>query len=276
MSVKTAKNIKNRIKSIKNTRRITNAMKLVATSKSKKAMDDICGSREYYDEIIKTVLDAANEKEAKSLPYFTENYNSNKTCTIVIAGDRGLAGGYNINIFKEANKFHEADIISIGKKSCERFTESKIKYAKTESITQDNINELAEWILKSFIDGKYRNIYIIHTEFITMLSQVPKITRILPVDYTDKKEDIKRSATIYEPSLEEVLKNLIFQYIVATIYSMIKEAFLCETASRRVAMEAATKSADEMLDSLYMDYNRARQSAVTQELSEIVSGAGIL
>lgn len=277
MSAESTKQIKNRIKSIKGTMQITHAMQLVAASSMKKMTDRIEKSKPYFDTLIQ-VLDEISEDNLDFSSVFTQN-REGKACHIVIAGDRGLAGGYNNNLFKSLNIGGGDMILPIGKKAVEYFSGREIfslDFQKAADVDIKSCRELAVALSDAYRIGEFTSLYISYTRFKNMIEQEPETIKLLPLKRGDAKaRSTKKGLTIYEPGAEEVFNRIVPYYLSGVIYGAVTESVTSETAARRNSMEAATDNAKEMLDRLTLDYNRARQSAVTQELTEIISGTEI-
>lgn len=260
------KSLKTRINSINNTAHLTHAMELVASSKIKRATMALNNANEYLDaiEYVSNIL--LSYPECKTSEYMKEN-DSKKDCIIAIAGDRGLAGGYNINIYKLLSEYTESDIIPIGKKICERQNQ---KITLCETFTSENAHDLISKLCKEYKEGKYRRIGIISTKYINLMKQTPNINWLLPL----KSTKVKSSGTIlFEPNAESVFNYIVPELLTAKLVSSIKESFLSEVVSRRMAMNNASNNADKMINELKLQYNQARQSSITQELTEIIGGS---
>ena len=276
------KEIKTRIKSVESTRQITKAMELVSSSKFRKAKERAESTKPYFNTLYSTVQDiASNTSNSKNV--FMKNRDVKNVCYIVIAGDRGLAGGYNSNILKAViahNTLGAGKVIPIGKKANESF--SKRGYEVIDSIetvenaTYEDANRVAQAAMDAYKKGEVDEVNLVYTQFISALSQEPTIVKLLPVTIEPKQgEDVKKakSAVQYLPSADTVLGYVLPKYVSGSIYGAIAESFASEQAARRTAMESATDNANEMIAKLELSYNRARQAAVTQEISEIVGGA---
>ncbi len=267
------KEIKNRIKSVENTRQITKAMQLVATSKMKKAREQIEKSRPFFETLSEALAAIASSNKDFSSP-FTHKNKSERACHIVIAGDRGLAGGYNNNLFKSL-KYNSGDIIfPIGKKAVDYFSKKDVTffttaYAIAADVTISDCNSIAQSLCEAFLKEEFSSVDIYYTGFINALTQTPFSKEILPVVSSQKSEN--QSLIIYEPSPEEVFKRIVPHYLSGVIYGALCESLASELSARRSAMEAATDNAGEIIDELSLKYNRARQAAITQELTEIVA-----
>lgn len=271
------KTIKNRIKSIKSTMQITKAMELVAASKMKKADERIERSRPYFNILRETLEDIA--KDNKDFTSVFTRERAGKTCHIVIAGDRGLAGGYNHNLFKSLN-VHEDDIIfPIGKKVTEYFGGRGLyttKYEKAEDIKIPDCHEMGKMLAEAYKKGVFTRLTISYTSFVNALRQEPETVCMLPLRVEHTKEgrrNINYSLIIYEPDAETAFEEIIPFYLSGMIYGAVSESIASELSARRNAMEAASDNASDMIDRLNLEYNRARQSSITRELTEIISGA---
>lgn len=275
--------IKRRIKSVESTKKITKAMELVATSKLRKTRNQLEQSKPYYSEVAKTVAELlANCKGNNDSAYLKENKDVTKEAYIVIASSLGLCGGYNANVFKEIKDVIKADdyVYSIGskassylKKNHQGITDTKFEDLNTTFNFKD-VTRLVTELTNMYCNQEISKIKIVYTEFINNLTFKPRIVTLLPID-ADSFEDIQLSKkeTLFEPGPEEVLNSLIPMYLQAVIYGYIIESVTSENASRRTSMENATDNADELTEQLLLKYNQARQTAITNEISEIVAGA---
>lgn len=275
--------IKRRIKSVESTKKITKAMELVATSKLRKTRNQLERSKPYYSEVAKTVAELlANCKGNNDSAYLKENKDVTKEAYIVIASSLGLCGGYNANVFKEIKDVIKAEdyVYSIGskassylKKNHQGITDTKFEDLNTTFNFKD-VTRLVTELTNMYCNQEISKIKIVYTEFINNLTFKPRIVTLLPID-ADSFEDIELSKkeTLFEPGPEEVLNSLIPMYLQAVIYGYIIESVTSENASRRTSMENATDNADELTEQLLLKYNQARQTAITNEISEIVAGA---
>lgn len=276
------KDIKLRIKSVESTMQITKAMELVASSKLRKAKERVERCRPYFNILHKTLTDIAQNNTEVTSP-FVQSRTVKKVCYIIIAGDRGLAGGYNNNVFKTvvAHKGDkEACYLPIGKKAveyCERrgYEILSKDYMIAEDVGINDCYEIARLLGKAFLAGQFDVLYIGYTKFVSMLSQEPQIMKVLPLSLEKKegKASSSRMLTIYEPSSEAVFDTIVPEYISGMVYGALSESWASELGARRSAMDAASKNAGDMIDNLSLKYNRARQGAITQEITEIVAGA---
>ncbi len=270
------KAIKNRLKSVENTRQITKAMQLVATSKMRKARERIEKSRPFFDTLSNALSDIAGSKRDFSSP-FTSPKKEGKACHIVIAGDRGLAGGYNNNLFKSLN-YKDGDIIfPIGKKAVEHFAKKDVSFFTTSyqvaaDVKISDCNSIGQALADAFLRGEFTSLDIYYTGFVNVLSQVPSFKEILPISQIGES-DKKKELIEYDPSPESVFEKIIPHYISGIIYGGVSESIASELSARRTAMENATENASEIIENLNLKYNRVRQAAITQEITEIVAGS---
>ena len=271
--------IKARIKSVNGTMQITKAMELVATSKLRYLKERAEGVKPY----MKVLFDSI-EKISSALPSGESVYTSEregKTLFIVIAGDRGLAGGYNSNILKLASAL-DADgngmYIPVGKKAADSLMrkERNIYSLELSSVADAGVGEcmnLARKITEGYLLGEFTKIKLIYTRFASMLTQIPTEYDVLPLVAAASSNE---GEPIYEGEIEDMIERIVPQYIGGAIYAAICEASASECAARRTAMNSANKNAEEMINSLTLSFNRARQAVITQEITEIVSGAEAL
>ena len=278
------KEIKNRNRSMVSTRQITKDMEMVASSKLRRAQAQISASRPYFRILSATIQDILENNRDFSSPFLKER-PVNKSLYIVIAGDRGLAGGYNSNILKmvEAQlKDKNAAVLPIGKKAVEFFRSRKIPaftevYSEAASVGIGDCFSIAKNLSKAFLNGEFDEVHIAYTNFVSVLSQVPADKKLLPLQPEQTKADAEGTTrhmdTIYEPGTEEVFASVVPEYLGGILYGALCESRAAEQAARRTAMDAATSNADDMIADLSLKFNRARQAAITQEITEIVAGS---
>ena len=277
------KDIKRRIKSVQSTMQITKAMELVASSKMRHAKERALGARPYFNALYQTITRLAGATRGSESVY-TRPREVKNSLYIVIAGDRGLAGGYNSNMFKTveaAMEDRDCVVLPIGKKAVEHFRRKGIpciteKYAEIEDVSVANCFEMANMLCEEFKEKGFGHIELCYTRFVSMLSQQPDVISMLPLSElarTEEKKEPVRNLILYEPSAEEVFDAIVPEYLAGLIYGGVCEAQASELAARRMAMEAATGNAEEMIENLNLFYNRARQASITQEITEIVGGA---
>ncbi|MCD8395782.1 MAG: ATP synthase F1 subunit gamma [Lachnospiraceae bacterium] len=298
------KAVKLRIKSVQSTMQITKAMELVASSKLRRAKERSDQCRPYFRELHQTLADIAEGNTDFSSVYAKPSSNE-RCCYVVIAGDRGLAGGYNSNLFKtlEAAAGDNRDyvVLPIGKKAVEYFQRRKVEILTEDFATVANISvadcfEIARLLCREYREGRFGHIELCYTEFVSMLSQRPEVYPMLPLtDLESTPNDVSGAAApdgmgqnagsggeqkrvvrdliLYEPDSSEVFDAIVPEYLGGFIYGGVCDAVASELAARRNAMEAATSNAEEMIEKLNLSYNRARQSSITTEITEIVAGA---
>lgn len=273
------KAIKRRIRSVGSTRQITKAMELVASSKLRKAKTRAEQARPYFNELYKTMCEIASANTDFSTICTVKREVKHKLF-IVVAGDRGLAGGYNSNVLKAAAAAHKDDaelpkIIAIGKKAGEYFAkrdyEVVASYANiAEDIKPNTAQDIADIAIKMFADGEVDEVHVFYTMFVSSMSQQPESMRVLPMD-TVQLEDY--GTMEYDPSPEAVFNRIVPRFTASLIQCAVVESYASEQGARRTAMENATDNADAMTESLSLLYNRARQASITTEIIDIVSGA---
>lgn len=262
------KKLRSRIKSVDSTLHLTKAMGLVAASKLRRAMEAMQVSCEYAQTAGRLVSTLAASSECAKSPYMKQN-DSGRTCIIVIAGDRGLAGGYNANAFRMADKYPEAERIAIGKRACERYGG---EYS-AEHFSLEQASALAGELCRRFAEGELDSAGIISTRYVSMMSQECGISRILPLVRAEEKSDT--TGIIFEPDELSVLNKAIPMYVAGMIAAAVRESLVSELSARRYAMDSAGKNAKQMIEELQLACNRVRQSTVTQEITEIIAGSGM-
>lgn len=287
MAAENIKAIKRRMKSVETTKQITKAMQLVAASKLTKAKDKAENVRPYFDLLYDTMCEIQAESKNFLSPYKTGGKKGN-VLIIVIAGDRGLAGGFNSTIIKAAreradeilNDGGSAEILAVGKKAVEHFRNRNYQifgeYSYIgESMKIGTASRISDKIIDSYLKGEFEKVELFYTDFESALTQVVRKKSVLPVeiDENDLKSKKLSSVPIYEPSPEAVFDSIVPRYLTGIIFGAVVDSFAAETAARRNAMENAADNADEILNNLSLEFNRARQASITQELTEIVSGS---
>jgi F-type H+-transporting ATPase subunit gamma len=224
-------------------------------------------SKEYKKAVDEIVALLTACPECKKSPYM-RNTGGERTKFIVIAGDRGLAGGYNANVFRTAKEFEGAEFITVGKRACDRFGNEA---NSSEYYSYADAYALAAKLCEEFCAGEYDKLGIISTKYVSMLSQEATVSYVLPLSPEQGKTEI---SVVFEPEELLILNSAVPEYVAGTILAAVRESFACEVMARRTAMDSAGKNAQEMLDTLRLQYNRARQGAITQEITEIVAGSG--
>ena len=275
------KDIKNRIRSMESTKQITKAMEMVAASKLRQAQNRVVASRPYFEILYQTITDIARFNRDFSSPYLRKK-TGNRALLIVIAGDRGLAGGYNSTVLKlclQKMEGKDAEVLPIGKKAMDYFRSHGIKvrtdaYAEAAELKVSDCFTIARDVCKAFAAGEYDEVQIVYTNFVSVLSQVPASLKALPLeDLPSDGAQGARMDTVYEPNAEEVFAAIVPEYLGGILYGALCESRCAEQAASRTAMDSATQNAEEMIADLNLKYNRARQAAITQEITEIVAGA---
>ena len=280
--------IKRRKESIQSTGQITKAMKLVSTVKLQKAKTRAENSLPYFNYMYQTVSSMLKKSATLSHPYLNAG-SSPKKAIIVITSNRGLAGGYNSNVIKLVTGSgiakEDAVIYSVGRKGRDALARRGYKIAAdysevmNEPMFKDAV-DIGREVLEAFASGEIGEIYIAYTVFKNTVVHIPTFLKLLPVEFDeqDKKEDAGSDLVLmnYEPAAEEALNLIIPKYINSLIYGALVQALASENGARMQAMDAATSNADEMISNLSLLYNRARQSSITQELTEIIAGANAI
>ena len=276
------KDIKSRIKSMESTKQITKAMEMVAASKLRGAQERAIASRPYFEVLYQTMIDIADANTDLSSPFVREP-RGEKTCFVVIAGDRGLAGGYNNNVLKLAMSLMEgkdAVVLPVGKKATEYFRAHQVPILNTLYPVAENVNAgecftMANSLCREYLAGVFDQVVLCYTNFASVLTQTASSLPMLPLSVlgSGTKPEGKRGLTLYEPDSVSVFNAIVPEYLGGIIYGGLRESLCSEQAARRTAMDSATKNAEEMIDGLSLQYNRARQGAITQEITEIVAGA---
>ena len=279
--------IKRRIKSVKGTQQTTKAMNLVSAAKLGKAKQSLFGIRPFYEETKRIMVNIMQNADTKKHP-FTAKREIKNTLVIIINGDRGLCGGYNSNIIKEVTRLTEGknlNYITIGKKSTEYYTQREAAIVKSfTGISEKPIYEDAARIgniaLNLYEKGEVDEVLLAYTQFESTISHIPTVVQMLPLNPEEfVKENTEKKAQVvmvYEPSEDVVLSYVIPKYVNTIILGALKESAACEQGARMTSMDSATKSASEAIDKMTILYNRARQAAITQEITEIVGGANAL
>ena len=274
------KEIKNRIRSMESTKQITKAMEMVAASKLRRAQAQVAASRPYF-EILRNTIDGIVENNRDfSSPYLTAR-PVKKVAYIVIAGDRGLAGGYNSNILKLVQSRiagQTAVMLPIGKKAVDYFRSHKVEmlsesYAVAADVSIGDCFSAAKQLSKLFLSGEIDEVYVAYTNFVSVLSQTPAIMQLLPLVREEQEQTGVSRDFLYEPDASEVFEAIVPEYLGGIIYGALCESRASEQAARRTAMDSATSNAEEMIADLSLKFNRARQAAITQEITEIVAGS---
>ena len=280
------KEIRTKIKSIQNTQKITKAMEMVAASKMRRAQERMSQARPYAEKMRSVVAHLAQA----SLEYkhsFTQERDVKRVGFIIVSTDRGLCGGLNINMFREAvnalsewqQKNVEIDVTAIGTKGLGFFKRIGANIV-SEATRLGDAPQLIDLIgamkimLDAYEEGRIDRLYVVHNRFVSAMSQVPQVEQLLPIHADEPDEKLKNHWDyLYEPDAHEVIDALMTRYIESLIYQGVTENIACEMGARMVAMKSASDNAGTLIDELQLVYNKARQAAITQEIAEIVGGA---
>jgi F-type H+-transporting ATPase subunit gamma len=279
--------IKRRVKSVTNIEHITNAMKLVSASKLRRAKVTFEKTGEYFHFVTESIEDIFNNSADIPVKYLEGNREIKTTCYIVVTSNRGLCGSFNSNVIKQAEAEIKADpeapvIVAVGSKGRDYFLKRGYDICGEYMLPPENIafietHDVSSPIIEQYVEGKIDEVMMIYTSFVSTLEQRVKTVRLLPFDIKRDPEVTPLEKQVeYEPSIEDVFNYLVPKYVEIMIYSAIVESATCEHAARRMAMENATDNANNMIADLTLFYNRARQAAITSEITEIVSGADAL
>jgi F-type H+-transporting ATPase subunit gamma len=280
------KEIRSKIASVKNMQKITSAMEKVAASKIRKAQNQMEASRPYAQRIRRVVGHLAHANPDYKHPYLTER-EVKRVGFIVISTDRGMCGGLNVNMFKHLigeiadwqDKNVEVDMTLVGAKAVAFFRRlgGNVLGTATHLGDKPSINDLIGSIkimLDAYGDGKIDRLFLVHNEFVNSMTQKPVVVQLLPASGVGDDDELQAHWDyIYEPDAGELLDDVLMRYIESQVYRGAVENFACEMAAKMVAMKSATDNAGEIIESLQLKYNKARQASITQEISEIVGGA---
>jgi F-type H+-transporting ATPase subunit gamma len=280
------RDIKRRRNSIASTQQITKAMKLVSTVKLQKTKARAERSKPYFDKMYETVTSMLAKSGTIEHPYLKPQA-SGKKAVILITSNRGLAGGYNSNVIKTVTgsgmKAEDVILFTVGSKGREYFARRNYTIAKEYNEVIENpmfsdAKEICEEVLKLYVSGEVGEIYLAYTYFKNTVVHEPKLLKLLPVEVEQADIEAARANTLmnYEPEEEEALEIIIPKYMTSILYGALVEAVASENGARMQAMDSATSNAEEMIDKLTLQYNRARQGSITQELTEIIAGANAI
>ena len=280
------KEIRNQIKSIGSTRKITKAMEMVAASKMRRAQNRMNAARPYAEKMRSVVSHLANAHPEYKHPYVMEREEVKAVGFIIVSSDRGLCGGLNVNVFRKAvhamsdwsDKGAQVKVSVIGKKASAFFKRynAEVVSEATDLGDAPQLDELIGAIkvmMDDYLEGNIDRLFVVSNEFVNTMTQSPNVEQLIPIAPSEEQELKHYWDYIYEPDSKEVIDVLMARYIESLVYQSVAENSACEQAARMVAMKAATDNAGNLIDDLQLVYNKARQAAITQELSEIVSGA---
>jgi F-type H+-transporting ATPase subunit gamma len=279
------KEIRTKIKSIQNTRKITKAMEMVAASKMRKAQERMAATRPYAEKMRNVIAHLYQAHPEYKHPYLIER-DVKRVGVILVSSDRGLCGGLNINLFKRLlagmkgwnESGLEIDLAVFGSKGNQFFKRigGRIVAQATHLGDAPGLNDLigtVKVMLDAFDEGRIDRLYICYNDFVNTMTQQPTLAQLLPIPPSEEKELTYHWDYIYEPESKVVIDGLLMRYMESLVYQGMVENQACEQAARMVAMKAASDNAGNLIDELQLVYNKARQAAITQEISEIVSGA---
>ncbi len=277
--------IKRQIKSVQNTKQITKAMEMVAASKLRKAQEKAESARPYSEKLREVVTSIAAGTKGIKHPMLDKR-PVKRIAYLVVTSDRGLAGGYNANVLRHVsneirqhqNEGREYELFVIGRKGRDYFRRRSMSVTDTVTELTDfptyaDIKSLAQAAIQGYEEGRYDELYVCYNRFINALTQTPTSALLLPMDTGSMEKSSLAASYEYEPSAEEVLAELLPKYAQTLIYEALLEGKASEQGARMTAMGSATKNASQMINDLSLVYNRARQAAITQEITEIVAGA---
>jgi F-type H+-transporting ATPase subunit gamma len=281
--------LKGRIKSVENTRKITRTMEMVATSKMKRAQDRVVAARPYANALTDVISSLYSPELAERFPLLRQVDKPARVALIVLTSNRGLAGGFNANLIKEARvriaelerTGAQVDVHVIGKKGLGYFkyvgrAVASQRIDVTDRPTAENAGEIVDTLMNEFISGALDGVYVTYSKFNSVLSTPPTTDRVLPVTPPQAKEGGVQRDYLLFPSAEAILTELLPSYVRNSVYRALVETVAGEQSARRTAMKNATDNAGDILNVLRRTYNRARQAQITQEIAEIVGGAAAL
>ena len=281
------KEIRIRITSVGSTMQITSAMKMVSASKLKRAQDAITQMRPYANKLTELLVNLSSTLDSSEGGAYSENRDVKKVLLVTITSNRGLCGGFNANIIKKTksliiNEYKDAqtEILSIGKKSSEDFTKNGFNVLSTHDdlysdLTFDNTSEIAQSIMNSFIDGQYDKVVLLYNQFKNAATQIVMNEPYLPVE-TPEESEVLIGDYIFEPNQKDIVETLIPKSLKTQLFKAILDSYASEHGARMTAMHKATDNAGELKKELTLQYNKARQAAITGEILEIVGGAEAL
>jgi F-type H+-transporting ATPase subunit gamma len=284
-----AREIRGRIRSVQNTRKITRTMEMVATSKLKRAQDRLGAARPYADELRSVIERLLTPELAARYALLRQPESVSRAAVLLITSNRGLAGAFNANLIREARTLLgrlrsegvETELHILGKKGIGffRFQGEPISSSRTDigdRPSADEARSLIDPLVQRFVAGELDGVYVVHARFNSALSTPPHISRVLPIEPPSSEERRAEVDYLLEPSGDAILEKLLPLYVRNSVYTALLETAAAEHGARRTAMKSATDNAGEMLQQLTRTYNRARQAAITQEIAEIVGGAAAL
>ena len=281
-----AKEIRTKIRSIQNTQKITKAMEMVAASKMRRAQDRMLATRPYTQKMREIVSHVAAANSEFRHPFLQERETIKRVGYIVVTTDRGLCGGLNVNVFKKAiadmRQWHdqevEVDVAIYGRKGVGFFRRLPVNLVAEQSGMGDrpeltDIVGCLKVMVDAYIEGRIDRLFLVGNDFVNTMTQTPVVSRLLPAEPNQEPEYQRSWDYLYEPEAEAVLSVLLARYLESLVYQATVDNVACEMAARMVAMKSASDNAGNLINELQLVYNKARQAAITQEISEIVGGA---
>ena len=282
------KELRSRITSVSSTMQITSAMKMVSAAKLSKAQDAITAMRPYSDKLTELLQSLSASLDAGSVSKFSEQREVKKVLVVAISSNRGLAGAFNSNIIKGVKNLteenfsdKEVELYTIGKKANDvlkkTFTISNHNVDIFDHLEFDDVAEIAEDIMNSFIEGDYDKVMLVYNSFRNAATQIVTKEQFLPIKPIENVEEVNNTSEyIFEPEKDQIVKELIPKSLKIQLYKALRDSFASEHGARMTAMHKATDNATELRDSLKLSYNKARQASITNEILEIVGGAEAL
>ncbi|WP_373047595.1 ATP synthase F1 subunit gamma [Vulgatibacter sp.] len=284
------KDIRKRIVSVRNTQQITKAMKMVDAAKLRRAQDAMQQARPYANMIEQALSGVAVRSDESAHPLL-QRRTPRRVELVVMTSDRGLCGGFNSNIFRQAQRFlyenrdtyERIQVSTIGRKGREFFRKRAVPTRKDypgvfEALTFDKAKTIADELAAAYLGDELDAVFLLYNQFVSAISQKPSVVQLLPINANSNSEDAQSQLVdfLYEPSREVVLNHLLPKHLATQVWRALLESKASEHGARMAAMEAATKNSSELIGKLRLEYNRARQASITKELMEIVSGAEAL
>jgi len=279
--------IRRRIRSVKNTQQITKAMKMVAAAKLRRAQERIFAARPYSGGLQEVLQSVVSRVDPEKHPLLAPREDEKNVLIVVVTGDKGLAGAFNANVLKAAvnlvreKEGQNVELLPIGRKANDFFKRRSIPIRRQapqamQALSLDTAKEIADSIVTGYLSGEIDAVYVVFNEFRSIMSQIVRVEKLLPIERVHKKEEEQKQNEVeflFEPDPERILSELLPKHIEFQLYRILLESAAAEQGARMTAMEAATKNASDMIDALTLNYNRIRQAAITKEIIEIVSGA---
>jgi F-type H+-transporting ATPase subunit gamma len=276
--------IRRRIRSVKNTQQITKAMKMVAAAKLRRAQERIYAARPYAAGLTEVLESVVSRVDPDKHPLLAPREGERKVLVVVVTGDKGLAGAFNANVIKATvnlirdRQWQNVELLPIGRKANDFFKRRSIPIRRQgpqvmQALSLNTAKEIVETIVTSYLSGEIDAVYVVFNEFRSIMSQIVRVEKLLPIDRREPDEQADEVEFLFEPGPEQILSDLLPKHIEFQLYRTLLESAAAEQGARMTAMEAATKNASEMIDALTLSYNRIRQAAITKEIIEIVSGA---